>query len=428
MTNKRLMLVHGIQVNGRTLCHFRLPGRNLLIKELKERFDSAERVVFDSEEVDVHTVASLLKLYLRELPQSVIPADYYQKFMNIALRFQSAQTPDDKHKAIFDLRENITDIPADNFNVLAFLCKFLALVSRNSEVNKMTVLNIATVFGPNIIRNVSEADSAELLMATADITQQLVFMMIEYEKEVFVVKQLDTVPVGNLLDLDPDDSTIVLKPTSLNLMDCITRELFGSGDNNLNCQNLNQLSFDESPSPEDKPVPPVRRKKMGNRRGENRKVVISAPGEELETHFPVEESPDPENQESETTESELTNGRTFMEEMQEKDIRSKFELLEQENKDLQEMKVKQDVKINEMRMKIARLERYIKELSTSNSVIVQRYEARISTMDIAHRTTIKGLQDKVAAEKKSTDEAVKRVMILQTQLQHYHLKYGEIPE
>ncbi|XP_022318828.2 rho GTPase-activating protein 24-like isoform X1 [Crassostrea virginica] len=415
---------NGLDVEG----IFRLPGRNLLIKELKERFDSAERVVFDSEEVDVHTVASLLKLYLRELPQSVIPADYYQKFMNIALRFQSAQTPDDKHKAIFDLRENITDIPADNFNVLAFLCKFLALVSRNSEVNKMTVLNIATVFGPNIIRNVSEADSAELLMATADITQQLVFMMIEYEKEVFVVKQLDTVPVGNLLDLDPDDSTIVLKPTSLNLMDCITRELFGSGDNNLNCQNLNQLSFDESPSPEDKPVPPVRRKKMGNRRGENRKVVISAPGEELETHFPVEESPDPENQESETTESELTNGRTFMEEMQEKDIRSKFELLEQENKDLQEMKVKQDVKINEMRMKIARLERYIKELSTSNSVIVQRYEARISTMDIAHRTTIKGLQDKVAAEKKSTDEAVKRVMILQTQLQHYHLKYGEIPE
>nr|XP_022318828.1 rho GTPase-activating protein 24-like isoform X1 [Crassostrea virginica] len=415
---------NGLDVEG----IFRLPGRNLLIKELKERFDSAERVVFDSEEVDVHTVASLLKLYLRELPQSVIPADYYQKFMNIALRFQSAQTPDDKHKAIFDLRENITDIPADNFNVLAFLCKFLALVSRNSEVNKMTVLNIATVFGPNIIRNVSEADSAELLMATADITQQLVFMMIEYEKEVFVVKQLDTVPVGNLLDLDPDDSTIVLKPTSLNLMDCITRELFGSGDNNLNSQNLNQLSFDESPSPEDKPVPPVRRKKMGNRRGENRKVVISAPGEELETHFPVEESPDPENQESETTESELTNGRTFMEEMQEKDIRSKFELLEQENKDLQEMKVKQDVKINEMRMKIARLERYIKELSTSNSVIVQRYEARISTMDIAHRTTIKGLQDKVAAEKKSTDEAVKRVMILQTQLQHYHLKYGEIPE
>lgn len=59
---------NGLDVEG----IFRLPGRNLLIKELKERFDSAERVVFDIEEVDVHTVASLLKLYLRELPQSVI--------------------------------------------------------------------------------------------------------------------------------------------------------------------------------------------------------------------------------------------------------------------------------------------------------------------------------------------------------------------
>lgn len=79
-------------------------------------------------------------------------------------------------------------------------------------------------------------------------------------------------------------------------------------------------------------------------------------------------------------------------------------------------------------MKIARLERYMKELTRSNSVIVQRYEARISTMDNAHKNAIKTLQDKLKAEKKSTDEAVKRVMILQTQLQHYHLKYGELPE
>lgn len=418
---------NGLDVEG----IFRLPGRNLLIKELKERFDSAERVVFDIEEVDVHTVASLLKMYLRELPQSVIPAEYYQKFMNIALRFQSAQTPEDKQKAIFDLRESLPDIPTDNFHILSFLCKFLALVSRNSEVNKMTVLNIATVFGPNIIRNVSEADSAELLMATADITQQLVFMMIEYEKEVFVEKQSDNTPVGNLLDLEPEDSTCVLKPTSLNLMDCINKELFGSGIPATEFEELlalQQLSFDGvSPIAKDKPVAPVRRKKMANRRGENRKVVMSGTEEELETHFPVvPESTDYENQDSDLAESSdsLPNGQTAVE----LDINSKCEQLEQQNKDLQELGVKQEVKINEMRMKIARLERYMKELTRSNSVIVQRYEARISTMDNAHKNAIITLQDKLKAEKKSTDEAVKRVMILQTQLQHYHLKYGELPE
>lgn len=408
----------------------------MLIKELKERFDSAERVVFDIEEVDVHTVASLLKLYLRELPQSVIPAEYYQKFMNIALRFQGAQAPEDKQKAIVDLQLSITEIPSDNFNVLSFLCKFLALVGRNSDVNKMTVLNIATVFGPNIIRNVSEADSAELLMATADITQQLVFMMIEYEKEVFVEKQLEAVPIGNLLDLETEDSTIALKPTSLNLMDCITRELYGTNvsTNVENFQNLdfNQLSLDResiSPGVEEKPVPPVRRKRVSNRHGNNRRVVMSQVTDELETHFPVDQESEPVIPESKSTESELPNGQSGEEiPEQEEDVNTKCHRLERENKYLQETSVKQGVKINEMQMKITRLERYIKELTTSNSVIVQRYETRISTMDNAHRTSVKTLQDKLAAEKKSTDEAVKRVMILQSQLQHYNLKFGELPD
>lgn len=408
----------------------------MLIKELKERFDSAERVVFDIEEVDVHTVASLLKLYLRELPQSVIPAEYYQKFMNIALRFQGAQAPEDKQKAIVDLQLSITEIPSDNFNVLSFLCKFLALVGRNSDVNKMTVLNIATVFGPNIIRNVSEADSAELLMATADITQQLVFMMIEYEKEVFVEKQLEAVPIGNLLDLETEDSTIALKPTSLNLMDCITRELYGTNvsTNVENFQNLdfNQLSLDResiSPGVEEKPVPPVRRKRVSNRHGNNRRVVMSQVTDELETHFPVDLESEPVIPESKSTESELPNGQSGEEiPEQEEDVNTKCHRLERENKYLQETSVKQGVKINEMQMKITRLERYIKELTTSNSVIVQRYETRISTMDNAHRTSVKTLQDKLAAEKKSTDEAVKRVMILQSQLQHYNLKFGELPD
>jgi hypothetical protein len=406
----------------------------LLIKELKERFDSAERVVFDIEEVDVHTVASLLKLYLRELPQSVIPAEYYQKFMNIALRFQGAQVPEDKQKAIIDLKLAVTEIPTDNFNILSFLCKFLALVCTNSDVNKMTVLNIATVFGPNIIRNVSEADSAELLMATADITQQLVFMMIEYEKEVFVEKQLESVPVGNLLDLEPADRTSTLKPTSLNLMDCITRELYGTGVptnlDNFQTLDFNQLSFEGdsiSPGTEEKPIPPVRRKKGSHRRRDNRKVVVSQATDDLETHFPVDQESEPVIPESEPTESELPNGqlREVIPE-EEEDVNKKCARLERENKDLQENNVKQGVKINEMKMKIARLERYIKELTTSNSVIVQRYETRISTMDNAHRTSVKTLQDKLTAEKKSTDEAVKRVMILQTQLQHYNLKFGEL--
>lgn len=147
--------------------------------------------------------------------------------MNIVLRFQSVQIFEDKQKVIFDLREFLLDIFIDNFYILFFLCKFLVLVSRNLEVNKMIVLNIVIVFGLNIIRNVFEVDSVELLMVIVDIIQQLVFMMIEYEKDVFVEKQVDIILVGNFLDLEFEDNICVFKLILFNLMDCINKELFG---------------------------------------------------------------------------------------------------------------------------------------------------------------------------------------------------------
>uniref|UniRef100_A0A8C7YYN9 Si:ch211-247j9.1 n=1 Tax=Oryzias sinensis TaxID=183150 RepID=A0A8C7YYN9_9TELE len=51
---------------------FRQPGRNSLVRELQEAFDSGERPSFDST-TDVHSVASLLKLYLRQLPEPLVP-------------------------------------------------------------------------------------------------------------------------------------------------------------------------------------------------------------------------------------------------------------------------------------------------------------------------------------------------------------------
>nr|KAF6294102.1 Rho GTPase activating protein 22 [Pipistrellus kuhlii] len=51
---------------------FRLPGQATLVRDLQDAFDCGEKPRFDST-TDVHTVASLLKLYLRELPEPVVP-------------------------------------------------------------------------------------------------------------------------------------------------------------------------------------------------------------------------------------------------------------------------------------------------------------------------------------------------------------------
>lgn len=58
---------------------FRLPGQASRIQALKDLYDSGSQEDFASTE-DVHTVASLLKLYLRELPQPVVPFVLYDSY------------------------------------------------------------------------------------------------------------------------------------------------------------------------------------------------------------------------------------------------------------------------------------------------------------------------------------------------------------
>ena len=58
---------------------FRLPGQASRIQALKELYDSGSQEDFSPTE-DVHTVASLLKLYLRELPQPVVPFVLYDSY------------------------------------------------------------------------------------------------------------------------------------------------------------------------------------------------------------------------------------------------------------------------------------------------------------------------------------------------------------
>lgn len=61
---------------------FRLPGQASRIHALKDLYDSGSQEDFSSSE-DVHTVASLLKLYLRELPEPVVPFVLYDSFKQV---------------------------------------------------------------------------------------------------------------------------------------------------------------------------------------------------------------------------------------------------------------------------------------------------------------------------------------------------------
>nr|XP_015798400.2 rho GTPase-activating protein 24 isoform X1 [Nothobranchius furzeri] len=149
---------------------FRLPGQANLVKELQDAFDCGEKPSFDCN-TDVHTVASLLKLYLRELPEPVIPFQKYEEFLACAKLLGK-----DDETGMKELKRLVECLPPVNFNLLKYICRFLDEVQSYSGVNKMSVQNLATVFGPNILRPKIE-DPVTIMEGTV-LVQQLMAVLI----------------------------------------------------------------------------------------------------------------------------------------------------------------------------------------------------------------------------------------------------------
>ncbi|XP_016429573.1 rho GTPase-activating protein 24-like isoform X4 [Sinocyclocheilus rhinocerous] len=156
---------------------FRQPGQATLVKELQEAFDAGEKPSFDSS-TDVHTVASLLKLYLRELPEPLVPFSRYEEFLVCGKRISS-----DREKGLEDLRSLLYELPVANFNLLKYICQFLNDVQSYSNVNKMSIQNLATVFGPNILR--PKAEDPESIIGGAAVVQHLMSELIREHSLLF---------------------------------------------------------------------------------------------------------------------------------------------------------------------------------------------------------------------------------------------------
>uniref|UniRef100_UPI00398F6A04 rho GTPase-activating protein 22 isoform X1 n=1 Tax=Pristiophorus japonicus TaxID=55135 RepID=UPI00398F6A04 len=162
---------------------FRMPGQANLVKELQDSFDCGEKPLFDRN-TDVHTVASLLKLYLRELPEPVIPFAKYEDFLSCAQLLAK-----DEEEGVQELIKQVTSLPQANYNLLKYICRFLDEVQSYSSVNKMSVQNLATVFGPNILR--PKLEDPVTIMEGTSLVQHLMTVLISEHDRLFPISHSD---------------------------------------------------------------------------------------------------------------------------------------------------------------------------------------------------------------------------------------------
>uniref|UniRef100_W5N378 Family with sequence similarity 13 member B n=1 Tax=Lepisosteus oculatus TaxID=7918 RepID=W5N378_LEPOC len=109
---------------------------------LRQRYDNGEEVDLEKE-ADLASAVSLLRLFLQELPEPVIPASLQAHILQL---YQDCNTEEELAR---NMKYFLQQLPQVNYCLLRFLCRFLSNVASLQEESWSTGA-LAAVFGPDI--------------------------------------------------------------------------------------------------------------------------------------------------------------------------------------------------------------------------------------------------------------------------------------
>eukprot|EP01129_Flabellula_baltica_P006304 TRINITY_DN2347_c0_g1_i1.p1 TRINITY_DN2347_c0_g1~~TRINITY_DN2347_c0_g1_i1.p1 ORF type:complete len:323 (+),score=68.89 TRINITY_DN2347_c0_g1_i1:17-985(+) len=137
------------------------------ITDLKNRFENSDNYVLDENE-DVHEVAGLLKLFLREMPEPLIPFDLYDVFIAAAA----------VHEMNADILKNLIKyLPELNVKLLRRLFLHLNMLYQNSSENLMSSSNLAVVFAPSLL--ISSDPDPTIFIGDIEVANNLIELFVK---------------------------------------------------------------------------------------------------------------------------------------------------------------------------------------------------------------------------------------------------------
>uniref|UniRef100_A0A8B9GCN9 Rho-GAP domain-containing protein n=1 Tax=Amazona collaria TaxID=241587 RepID=A0A8B9GCN9_9PSIT len=201
--------MHGLHTVG----IFRVGSSKKRVQQLREEFDRGLDVFLD-ERQSVHDVAALLKEFLRDMPDPLIPRELYSAFLTMAGPAQLGA-----------LQLLLFLLPPAHSDTLLRLLRFLAEVARHAQGsrrpdgreipgNKMTVSNLATIFGPNILRKErpGEKDAAAVSYEDSAAIILVLQRLIEHHQTLFMVSpEAQRHILRRLFQTDPDVTQYLLR-------------------------------------------------------------------------------------------------------------------------------------------------------------------------------------------------------------------------
>ncbi|XP_063868938.1 rho GTPase-activating protein 12-like isoform X5 [Scylla paramamosain] len=140
-----LLCIQNIEKNEENLKTdglYRISGNAAQIQKI--RFEVAQRKYnVLSQEKEIHNLSGALKLFFRELKEPLIPYENYDDFIRATgSEYRRMNQQADK------LMKAVNKLPAENRDTLRVLVQHLLRVSEYESENRMSLSNLAIVFGP----------------------------------------------------------------------------------------------------------------------------------------------------------------------------------------------------------------------------------------------------------------------------------------
>lgn len=121
---------------------YRIPGNTAAITNLNELINrngmDDEQTLNDPKWEDVNVVSSLLKLFIRSLPEPILPNELYGNFID-------ADKKSDHNQRFQELKGLLEKLPQHNYETLKHLIAHLNKVSDNAIVNLMEPRNLGEI-------------------------------------------------------------------------------------------------------------------------------------------------------------------------------------------------------------------------------------------------------------------------------------------
>ncbi|KAI8826685.1 Rho GTPase activation protein [Fimicolochytrium jonesii] len=164
-----------IDLNGcKTEGIFRVPGDADAVTELRMRI---EKGTYDLQGLrDPNVPSSLLKLWLRDLADPLIPSEFYDACVKVG-QDESRVPLSQSGPAALAI---IAQMPEANQKVIHYMMRFLRVVAdpKNQPHTKMTISNLAMVFAPNFLR--CPSDNPTIIFESTKFEQAFLRILISY--------------------------------------------------------------------------------------------------------------------------------------------------------------------------------------------------------------------------------------------------------